>query len=381
MQAAELVFWAAIGILAYTWVVYPALIVVWGSRRWPKPEPAHDPAELPTVSLLVAAYNEADWIEAKLRNFYELDYPSDRLELLIGSDASDDGTDDRVRALAEGRVRLIRMPCRVGKPSVLNRLAAEARGDILVLSDANTRFDRHAVRHLVAPFADPRVAVVSGRLELREAGSGESRYWRYETAIKRAEGRLGVLVGAVGGIYAVRRSCFEPLPPHTLVDDFVVAMRNLDRGYEVRFAEAAVAYEESCPTLAAEMVRKVRIAARNSQALGWFWRLLLPWKGKRALVFWSHKVLRWLTPFLLLAMFVASVALCTEPGYAGVLLAQVGFYALAGWGQRAHAARGRLAAIAHLAGYMLATQGALVAGLFRLMRGTQKVTWERGRRG
>lgn len=381
MQAAEIVFWAAVGLLFYTWVVYPALIVVCGARRWPKPVPASEPVELPTVSLLVAAYNEAGCIEAKLRNFYELDYPPDRIELLIGSDASDDGTDDRVRALADGRVRLIRMPCRVGKPSVLNRLAAEARGEILVLSDANTRFERRAVRHLVAAFADPRVAVVSGRLELTEAGSGESRYWRYETAIKRAEGCFGVLIGAVGGIYAVRRCCFEPRPPHTLVDDFVVAMRNLDRGHEVRFEEAAVAYEESCPTLAAEMVRKARIAAGNYQALGWFWRLLLPWRGKPAFVFWSHKVLRWFTPFLLLAVFVASVVLCTEPGYAIALVVQACGYALAAWSWRARGKRGRLAAIARAASYMLATQVALVAGLLRLLCGTQKVTWERGRRG
>jgi hypothetical protein len=221
---------------------------------------------------------------------------------------------------------------RAGKTSVLNRCIPAARGEIVVLSDANTRIEPGALRALVRHFEDAEVGAVCGRLQLynpTRAEYEESAYWKYESWLKALEGKQGAVVGANGGLYAIRRDLFSRLPPSTIVDDFVIPLRMLDQGYRVLYEPEALASEETTEDYGREFGRRARIAAGNFQSLGLVPGLLSPLRGFPAFAFWSHKVLRWCAPALMLVALAANVALLDEPFYRFTMAAQVGFYALA----------------------------------------------------
>jgi cellulose synthase/poly-beta-1,6-N-acetylglucosamine synthase-like glycosyltransferase len=386
---AKIFFWVAILLLAHTYVFYPLLLIAWeaaeralGNARAlrggaPLREPsAHD--FVPRVTLLVAAYNEERCIADKIRNALSADYPQDRLEVIVGSDGSSDATDAIVRARCEPRVRLCSAR-RAGKSSVLNRCIPSASGEIIVLSDANTRVAPDAIRKLVRHFASPEVGAVCGCLRLsspRRAGYEEGAYWTYESLIKLYEGKRGAVMGANGGLYAIRRSLFQALPPSTIVDDFVLPLRILERGYQVRYEPEAVAREETTEDYRREFARRARIAAGNFQSLGVLRRLLSPWAGFPAFAFWSHKVLRWMAPALMLMTLVANVFLAARPFYAATLGAQVAFYGLAlAGGRRAFAGVPRRAASA--AYYFVVMNAAIALGFWRFVWGSQNPAWER----
>src|SRR5262249_28875794 len=321
-------FWAAAVLLAQTYFLYPLWLLLLSRLRpaW-RGTPVR-PRSWPAVSLVVAAHDEAGCIEEKLRNSLALDYPPDRLEVLIGSDGSTDRTDALVQGCTDPRVHLSSAP-RAGKTSVLNRCIPAARGDIVVLADANTRIEPGALKALVRHFADPRVGAVCGRLQLynpTRAEYEESAYWRYESWLKALEGTQGAVVGANGGLYAMRRELFTPLPPSTIVDDFVIALRLLDQGYRVLYEPEALAAEESGEDCGREFGRRARIAAGNFQSLGLVPGLLSPLRGFPAFAFWSHKVLRWCAPALMLVALAANAALLDRPFYRFTMAVQVGFY-------------------------------------------------------
>src|SRR5262245_23212365 len=220
-------FWVCLGLVAYTYVGYP--VVIWclarlfGQRRH---RPAA-PAEFPTVTLLIAAHNEEAEIEERIRSALATDYPASRLEIIIASDGSSDATPAIVRRYADRGVRLLDYSQRRGKAAVLNAAMREATGSIILLSDANTHIDAPALRCMVRWFADPQIGVVCGRLILHDPARGrnvDSVYWSYETFLKQNESRLGALLGANGAIYAIRRSCYHPIPDGTIVDDFVIPL-------------------------------------------------------------------------------------------------------------------------------------------------------------
>src|SRR5690606_36955376 len=305
----EWVFWGAGLLLLHTYVLYPLFLKV-GNRllpsRYAQRPPAlapgeQDPASLPRVTLVVAGRNEEAVIARKRENSLALDYPPELLEIVIGSDGSTDRTDALVRACPDPRVRLDAAP-RAGKVGVLNRTIPLARGEIVLLSDANTHLEPDALRRLVPHFDDPSVGAVCGRLRLynpTKQDFEESAYWSYESAIKLEEGRRGALIGANGGLYALRRILFSPLPPDTIVDDFVIPLRVLEQGKAVVYEEQAVALEETTEDYGREFGRRARIAAGNFQALTLVPRLLLPSAGFAAYAFWSHKVIRWCAPLLM----------------------------------------------------------------------------------
>lgn len=385
-----LLFWASALALLHTYILYPLILVAWGALRGAKADlrflvdgkdrrlPA-EPPSLPRVSLACAAWNEEEVIQQKIDNSLALDYPPDRLEIVIGSDGSDDGTDAIVSACTDPRVRLSSDTIRVGKIGVLNRVVPTLRGEILVLTDANTIFEPSALRKLVRHFDDPRVGLVCGKLRLynpKKKGFEESGYWTYESFLKLHEGKYGAVMGANGGIYAIRRELFQPLPPDTVVEDFVVAARVLLAGKRVVYDPEAVAWEETTEDYARERVRRVRIAAGNFQALGLVGGLLDPRRGFPAFAFFSHKLLRWLAPWFLLTALLTSLALASRGIYAAAFLGQLGFYGLAalgwtGWG------KGRLGSAASIARYFVEMNVAMGQGLLRHLRGTQKVTWQR----
>jgi len=375
---AMVAFWAAAALLAQTYFLYPLwLLLLARVRPGRRGSPAR-PRVWPTVSLVVAAHDEAGCIGEKLQNSLALDYPPDRLEVRIGSDGSTDGTDAIVQAHPDPRVHLSSAP-RAGKTSVLNRCIPAARGEVVVLSDANTRIEPGALRALVRHFDDPEVGAVCGRLQLynpTRAEYEESAYWRYESWLKALEGTQGAVVGANGGLYALRRSLFTRLPPSTIVDDFVIPLRLLDQGYRILYEPAALASEETTEDYRREFGRKARIAAGNFQSLGLVPGLLSPLRGFPAFAFWSHKVLRWCAPALMLVTLAANVALLDRSFYRLTLAAQLAFYALAALGSMA-IGPSRVRRIASVAYYFVTMNLAIVVGFWRFLRQSQAAAWER----
>jgi cellulose synthase/poly-beta-1,6-N-acetylglucosamine synthase-like glycosyltransferase len=336
---AEIVFWTCLALVAYAYVGYP--LVIWTCSRLfgrgPEP-PAGEDAELPTLTLLIAAHNEADVIGPRLENALALDYPADKLEIVVASDGSRDATAEIVRSFAEWGVRLLDYQPNRGKAATLNAAWREVTGDLVLLSDANTFIDPAAPRRLARWFRDPEVGMVCGRLVLVDPATGrnvDGLYWQYETFLKRCEARLGALLGANGAIYAIRRQDYVPIPSETIVDDFVIPLlAKLRRDSRLIYEAAAVAREETPPEIADEFKRRARIGAGGFQSLRILWPLFHPRHGWLAFSFLSHKLLRWCCPFFLLGVAASNVALVSVPFYRGALATQAGFYFLSWLGAR-----------------------------------------------
>jgi poly-beta-1,6-N-acetyl-D-glucosamine synthase len=371
------VCWALIG---FTYLGFPVLLA-WFARRTSSREtqPLSQNGELPRVLMVVAAHNEEAVIREKLANSWALNYPADRFRLCIGSDGSDDRTNDFLQECPDPRLKTFLFAERRGKISVLNDLMRHADADIVVFSDANTLFEPDALRLLTAPFADPKVGCVSGELVIADGGgaSGEGLYWKYEGWIKRNEARLGFLMGCNGGIFAIRPELYEALPASTIVEDFVLTLRILERGHEVRFVPEARGTEPPCESTHAEMKRKIRIGAGGFQALGLNRALLNPRFGMISFAFWGHKVLRWLVPQFFLAAFAVNIFLArTLPVFAVLLVMQILGAMVAAWVYAAAPGVSR-PKWAKPIGYFYLMNYALGCGFLRFLFGTQRVTWER----
>jgi cellulose synthase/poly-beta-1,6-N-acetylglucosamine synthase-like glycosyltransferase len=338
-QVAAFVMWLCVAGILYTYALYPVLIWLLartvGSHTTP-PDLAEE--SLPSVSLLIAAYNEERHIAARLENALRLDYPGSKLEIVIASDGSSDSTNRIVRGYRDRGVRLLAYSVRRGKAAVLNAAMRELRGDIVVLSDANTDTDPSAIRKLVRWFALPAVGVVSGRLVLVDGATGtnvDGVYWKYETFLKRCESRLGALLGANGGIYAIRRALYAGIRESTLIDDFVIPLTmRLRSGCAIVYETDAVAYEETPPQISSEFTRRSRIGAGGFQSVPVLWRLLSPSNGWIAFTFASHKIARWVCPFFLVGAFVTNLLLVVHPLYAGFFATQAAIYTIAAMGMR-----------------------------------------------
>jgi cellulose synthase/poly-beta-1,6-N-acetylglucosamine synthase-like glycosyltransferase len=367
-------------LLAYTYGGYPGLLWLLSKVTPARPCRAGDPTQWPCVSIIVSAYNEEQVIGDRLRNLRDLDYPPERLEVVIGSDGSTDRTPAIVAACTDGAMRLVAFTERRGKASVLNDLVERVRGDIVVLTDANTFFHPDAVRALVrALWRHPTACAVVGHLELRSpAGSGslEGAYWRYETWLKTLESHFGTVLGANGAIYAFHRARYRPLPNETIsVDDFLIPMLiRLHGGGEIFFVPAARAYESSPAQVRHEFHRRVRIGAGAVQVLLWMWRLLLPWKGMVAFSYFSHKVLRWLGPWLMLTGFAANLFLLGSPFFRWLFLGQLGFYGLGALATIVQPVP-LLGAAASAARFFIALNAALGLGFVRFALGIQRPFW------
>jgi cellulose synthase/poly-beta-1,6-N-acetylglucosamine synthase-like glycosyltransferase len=387
---------ACLGLVAYSYLGYPALLALWAGggevlgcirfvvggadRRAPGRE-----GPWPPLTIIVPAHDEESCIAEKVANCLALDYPADRIEVLIGCDGCTDRTADLARRSGDPRVRVVELSPRAGKAAVLSRLGAMAAGDVLLMTDANVALEARAAKALAGRFRDPRVGAVVGRLRLHgpsRGDRGEGIYWQYESALKYLEGKRGCVLGANGGIYAVRRRLFQPLRETTIVDDFVIPLRIASRGWRVTYEPQAVAHEEAAPGVEQEFARRARIGAGDWQALALVPGLLDPRAGFLHFAFVSHKLLRWLAPFLLAAALSLSLALALRGSAlaSALLAAQLGFYALALLGGRAAAGRGALSRLASGAHYFVTMNLALALGLWRFVRGTQRATWERTER-
>ena len=408
-----------IGLLAYTWLVYPALVLWLGKRRRgtllqvgatsssslqhadgdARPTSGACGSDFPSLVILISAHNEEAIIAQRLANLAAIDYPVDRVQIRLGVD----GGTDRTAALAQAwasshpNVTVIVAEKNHGKMAMLKRLVGEGGSGLLVFTDANTMFDPDALRWLVAPFVDPAVGGVCGRLVLEHGAAGktdERAYWDTESRLKAAESSLDSCLGANGAIYAIRAGLFPgDIPVNTIVDDFVIGMKVREQGRRMVFEARAVAREELPPKVKDEWRRRVRIGAGAYQALALCRRCLEPRFGVFAWVFWSHKVLRWFTPHLLVvAMGLAGVCgwkqcsmfsvqgwrmnglggfvACTGIAALGVVLLVASVFRPAT----------RVARLVRLAGYFLAMQTALLAGFIRFCRGGLTGAWERTER-
>jgi cellulose synthase/poly-beta-1,6-N-acetylglucosamine synthase-like glycosyltransferase len=372
-------FWASAALVVYAYAVYPILVRLLArafGRVVEPPELVDD--DMPTVSLVLAAFNEEAVIEDRLRNALAMEYPAEKWEVIVGSDGSEDRTGEIVGGFADRGVRLLAFAQNRGKASVLNSAVAEARGEIVLMSDANTHIDPAAARKLVRWFRDPRVGSVVGRLVLVDPRTGrnvDGLYWKYETFLKRCEGRLGALLGANGAIYAIRKDKYEPIPPGTIVDDFVIPLlAKLRTGCTIVYDPEAVATEETAPDVGSEFHRRARIGAGGYQSIGMLWGLLDPRLGWVAFAFLSHKILRWLCPFFLVGAFVSNVLLLHRPSYRPWLLAQVAFYATA-CAMALVPGRGGWLRPLRLTTMFTGMNMALLVGFWRWLQGTQKGTW------
>lgn len=367
------------GLLIYTYAAYPGLL--WLLSQLPRSTQRErgDPVKWPDVSVVISAYNEETIIAERLRNLLELRYPRERLEILVGSDGSEDRTCEVVSAWEPRGIRLVAFHQRRGKAAVLNDLVPRAQGELIVLTDANTFFHPEAVRELVrALWRHPSACAVVGRLDLRSsaaAGNLEGAYWRYETWIKTLESCFGCVLGANGAIYVFRRERYQPLPPGAIGDDFLIPMlMRLRSGGQVFFVPTARAWERSSERVRDEFRRHVRIGAADLQALIWTWPLLLPWRGMLAVAYFSHKVLRWLGPWFMLLGFGANLLLLGSPFFQLLFSGQLLFYGLGLGAALVHGVP-ILGVVASGVRYFLVLNAALLLGFSRYILGVARPFW------
>ena len=379
-----ILFWTCLALAAYAYAGYP--FVIWLLARYfakPSTQESGHATELPSATMLIAAYNEEAVIRQRVENALAVDYPSDRFQIVIASDGSSDATGQIVRRFDNPQVKLLDYPQRRGKASVLNSAMKEIDSEIVLLSDANTEIDPAAARKLIRHFGDSSVGAVCGRLVLVDPKTGrnaDGMYWKYETFLKRCEGKLGGLLGANGAIYALRRDVFRPIPPNTIVDDFVIPLlAHLRTGYRIVYEYEAIAHEETAKSVGDEFHRRARIGAGGFQSIGMLWQLLIPTHGWLTFTFLSHKILRWLCPFLLGGMFLCSAWLWRLPLYRFLLIAQVLFYLLSVIPVLVPQ-RVRVPKPLRLATMFSSMNAALFAGFLRWSIGAQSGIWNRTNR-
>jgi poly-beta-1,6-N-acetyl-D-glucosamine synthase len=332
-MTAKLTFWISATLVFYVYAGYPLLL--WFIQLLFR-HPVRKQDFEPRVSLIIAAYNEADVIAAKVRNALALDYPADCLEIVIASDGSTDNTAQIVRLLVQevgnSRVGLVEFRENHGKLTVLNECVPRLRGEIIVFSDASSMLAQDSLRELVANFADPRVGAVSGVYKVLDKdgttlGHQEDFYWKYETSLKTQEAKIGTLTGAHGSLYAMRKSLYPFPPVGTINDDFVIPTSVLRHGFRIAYEPRAVAYEE-----ARQMEgfgRRVRIMAGNVGQLRAIGGLLWPPRPLILFCFLSHKAGRIVVPLAMTSLAVSSVFLWRLPFYQGAAWGQILFYLLA----------------------------------------------------
>ena len=329
------IFWFSLGLIFYTYAGYPAVLFLLSLLFKKKIRKGF--AE-PRVSVILSAFNEEKTIEEKLHNLLSLDYPAEKLEVLVGSDGGFDRTDEIISKFPSSQIRFFRFVKNNGKPHVLSSLVKEAKGSVLVLTDARQKLDRQAVRALVANFQDPEVGCVSGELyfESRRHGKNETvakgmgAYWRYEKFLRKKESQIGSMLGATGALYAIRRNLFpEQMPADILVDDMYIPLSMIQKGYRAVFESDAIAFDNPSEYVREEFKRKVRTLAGNYQIFKNFPKLLIPFKSPVAWQLFSHKLLRLVGPLSLVLLFISNLFLIARPFYAVFLTLQALFYFLA----------------------------------------------------
>ncbi len=371
-------------LILYTYIIYPGILWIFSVFS---PDPSYKlPEKLPFVTMLVSVYNEEQIIEKKINNFLTTCYPADKMELIIGDDGSDDHTASILNRLCDGdKIHYIRFDGRHGKAWVLNKIVKKAKGHFLVFSDANTFYDKNAIKALIRKLNKKSTGGVCGRLILNHADdsndqSGELSYWRYESWVKKLEGRIKTVFGANGAIYAIRKQLFVDLPIKSFLnDDFIIPIHIIMQGFRVDYSDDAFAFENAPKDIKEEFVRKVRIGAGNFNALPIILPLLSPNKGFVAFGLFSHKIIRWFVPVILIAIIVINIFLSYLFFFQMTLICQFLIYLIAFLSYRFPYINKALK-IFRFTTYFTITNAALLIGLFRSIRGIQTGTWEKAGR-
>lgn len=313
MQIAIWACWGSAALLVHVFIGYP--LMMWLAARF-RPRPVRKQPATPTVTVVIAVHDGAAQIRSKLANLQALTYPGERIEILIACDGCRDDTAALARGYGDPRVRVLEFAQRRGKAACLNDAVAQARGELLLFNDVRQKLSPAALGELVANLADPTVGAVSGELQMENVRSGFAQgvdaYWRYEKLIRLSESRSGSAVGVTGALYAMRRELFVPLPAGTVLDDVLIPMRVAAAGYRVVFEPRALAWDQPSQQPAEERRRKIRTLAGNYQLIQLAPWLLAPWRNPLWLRFVSHKLLRLLAPWLLLALTLTSAVLATR---------------------------------------------------------------------
>jgi poly-beta-1,6-N-acetyl-D-glucosamine synthase len=329
----EAIFWTSLTCIAYVYAGYPLLLMVWRRLAY---RPVHKRYQELSVSLVVAMHNERTNARLKMENCFELDYPADKLQVIVSLDAPTDGTEALIRDYARLGVDVVYSPVRIGKAAALNSGVAMATGEILLFADARQQFDKSAVRELVANFADESVGSVSGGLILvdeqgKEASDTVGAYWRYEKGLRAMESDIHSVPGASGAIYAIRRKLFVPLRPETILDDVVIPMRIVLGGKRAIFDPAARAYDVATQHPELEYERKTRTLTGNYQLFAQMPELLVPWRNPIFVQLVSHKLGRLLVPYCLASLLISNVFM-VHGFYLAFFVCQILWYVLAGAG-------------------------------------------------
>ena len=377
----EAIFWLSVAAIGYAYVGYPVLLVVLSRLR---PKPVKSGHWTPSVTVIIAAYNEERDLAAKLENTLALDYPPSQLEIIVTSDCSSDRTDEIARSFATRGVRLHRQEERHGKTAAQNAAVTKARGEIIVFSDATTHYRPDVLRLMIPAFADSSVGCVTGRVIYQDdkdsnVGSGTQSYWNYEFFLKKHESAVCSLIGVCGCMYAVRASAYIPLY-NEACSDFIIATTMVEQGLRAVYVPEAVCTEEPNRQAKKELAARVRII---SQTFSDLWRnraVLNPFRsGFYAVQLWSHKLMRYLVPVFLIAIFFASAFLATRNAfYAAVFVMQVAFYlaALVSWMlEKLGVTSGLLA----LPQYFVITNLASLIAFVKFLTGERYTRWEPSR--
>jgi len=370
-------FWVSLFTIFYVYVAYPALLWFWGRGRRPQ---QYEPMEPPSISIMISAYNEEQYIEKKIQNALSIDYPRERMQVIVISDGSTDKTLEIANSFDDDRLKVIEVVERKGKPNALNQGLRHATGEILVFTDANVFFDKAAIGFLINPFSNVKCGAVSGCVELvaMEDGEplGEGAYMKYERFIQSYESLLHTMVGIDGGMFAIRRQYVTEVPEGIILDDFYLAMRAIANNAQITYEPKATAKELVPASVSQEFRRKTRIAAGGFQVLKYIDFLKRPFKDiKVTLFFVSHKLLRWLSPFFLIVLFFANVLLVDSGVFAVFLWLQFMLYGLALVGVFFPRLRGHT--LVYVPYYFVAMNAACFIGFWKNLLGTQKVTWNR----
>jgi cellulose synthase/poly-beta-1,6-N-acetylglucosamine synthase-like glycosyltransferase len=384
MNGALWVLAAGFALAVYTYIGYPLLVALVGSLRKPVQQPPLQ--EWPRISITVPAYNEEREIGTTLDRLLEIDYPADRREIIVVSDASTDGTDEIVRGYADRGVMLVRMEQRSGKTAAENAAAAHLTGDIVVNTDASIRIARDSMYPLIAAFADPTVGVASGRdISVArgsvEGNSGESKYVGYEMMVRKLETRAGGIIGASGCLYAIRAHLHRTKLADGLSRDFASALIARLNGYRAVSVDEAICYVARTPVLRAEYRRKVRTMTRGMETLFAMRTLLNPLRyGRFAWMLWSHKICRWLLPWAMAASLVAIAVLAPQFVVARVLIAMFAAGAALGLAAFTIPEGKHIPPILATPAYIISGNFAALQSAIRAAHGDRNAVWEPTRR-
>ena len=380
------IFWTSFLILFYSYGGYLlfSMIFIMFKKHKPKSIFKQNPENLPSVSLIIAAYNEESTIQEKIDNCFNLIYPKKLLEIIFITDGSTDSTPEKIKRYSE--LRLLHQIQRSGKPAAINRAVPFAKHEILVFCDANTFLNPESILFMVNHYEDPKVGGVSGEKKIRltegsVASGGEGIYWKYESLLKKMDSKLYSVIGAAGELFSVRRALFEFINPNTIIDDFVISLKINLKGYRIIYEPKAFAEEYASSSISEERKRKYRISAGAFQAMG-----LLPqlWNFTKypllTFLYFSHRVLRWtLCPIALFCLLFCNFFIWNSSFYGTTLIVQIIFYLLALVGFLSSNQK-NIHKIFYVPFYFLFMNYAVIKGFILFLTGQQSSIWEKSNR-